>query len=690
MPNEIFHTSVSAPVENLAFEQLLTKSLSYLDPSAEALLRKAFIFASRMHQNQKRKSGEPFILHPIAVAEILTEFKLDKTSLASAILHDTVEDTEASIELIQQEFGEQVAMIVDGLTKLGRMSFHSKQENMAENFRKMFLAMAKDIRVVLVKLADRTHNMRTIKGMPPERQLAICQETIDIYAPLAGRLGIHKLKAELEDLSLKELNPEIYTSLVEKIHQKKSEREKIIHSAQDFIIHNLKKQGINAEVQGRAKHFYSIYNKMYLRKKEFTDIYDLFALRVIVKDIPACYEVLGFVHSLFKPVPGRFKDYIAMPKANLYQSLHTTVIAGQGELLEIQIRTNSMHIIAEHGIAAHWLYKESIKNVFSSETERTTLPKPHQGELQVTQKFQWFQEMVQNQSKISDPNEFLENLKIDLFDDVIYVLSPKGDIYELQRGASSLDFAFAIHSELGLHTLGAKVNGRIVPLKKEIKTGDVVEIMTSPSVRARNDWLNITQTSKAKSKIRNYLRSLTKEETPIEEVILEEETKKSLLPPKILPTGKAIPTRTTADILVQGLNHVLIRFAKCCQPLHGEPIVGYISQGTGVIIHGQFCPLGPKGDRAIACSWPSAESTFFNVYLKVTVYDHPGILADMTKTISHMKINIVRAEVQTDSGGLATILACLAVKSSHQFIEVQHKLENMEGVVEVKRIGKIE
>ncbi|MEY2987832.1 MAG: hypothetical protein RJB13_1353, partial [Pseudomonadota bacterium] len=488
-----------------AFERLASQTELYLEKSSIERLRAAYQFAHSLHAGQLRKSGEPYIVHPIAVAEILAEYKMDETSLIAALLHDVVEDTHVSVKEVESQFGESVASIVDGLTKLAKVEFRSSQEKLAENFRKMIVAMSRDIRVIVVKLADRLHNMRTLRALPLEKRQRIAEETSEIYAQLAGRLGIYKIKAELEDLCLKELKPSVYSNLVARVSQKREAREKVINAAKESLEHELIEHSIKAKVEGRAKHFFSIYKKMSEKQMEFEDIYDLFALRVLVNDVAECYEALGIVHSMCKPVPGRFKDYIAMPKANLYQSLHTTVIATRGELLEVQIRTAEMHHIAENGIAAHWAYKEKR----GRDQGRSGDEPISQQDLE---KFNWLKQIVRHQKELQDPNEFLEAVKVDLFDDEVYVFSPKGDVFELRRSSTCLDFAFSIHTDLGLRTTGAKVNGRMSPLRTLLHSGDVVEILSGNKIRATKDWLSYVTTSKARNKIRAHLRSEDREE----------------------------------------------------------------------------------------------------------------------------------------------------------------------------------
>jgi len=525
LPNEeeVSLSSSETPIEDIekianhAYLSLKEKCLQYLDSSLEPTLHKAFCFAHNLHAGQRRKSGEPYIIHPLAVAEILAEFKMDETSLIAAILHDVVEDTHVSVEEVSKEFGDPVATLVEGLTKLAKVQFRSSQEKMAENFRKMIVAMSRDIRVIIVKLADRTHNMRTLKALNLEKRQRIAEETLEIYAPLAGRLGMYKIKAELEDLCLRELKPSVYYSLIARVAQKKTERDKVIEQAREHLDLRLKEANIDAKVYGRAKHFYSIYRKMSDKQIEFEDIYDLFALRVIVNTPNECYETLGIIHNIYRPVPGRFKDFIAMPKANLYQSLHTTIVAAKGELLEVQIRTAQMHHIAEKGIAAHWSYKEKRKDPNNTQLNPADF-----------EKFKWLKQIVRHQKELSDPDEFLEAVKVDLFDEEVYVFSPKGDVFELRKGSTCLDFAFAIHTDLGLKTTGAKINGRIATLRTRLHSGDVIELLVGNKVRATKDWLNFTTTTKARNKIRAWLRS--EERTNSKQIgqnLLEEELSKS-------------------------------------------------------------------------------------------------------------------------------------------------------------------
>ena len=757
--------SVDALAE-AAYVRLKQKFSIYLSANAEVNIRKSFRFAHALHADQRRKSGEPYIVHPLAVAEILSEFRLDETSLIAAILHDVVEDTHVSVQEVEKEFGPQVSAIVDGLTKLAKVEFRSSQEKLAENFRKMIVAMSRDIRVIIVKLADRTHNMRTIKALVLEKRQRISEETIEIYAPLAGRLGIYKLKAELEDLCLKELKPSVYFNLVSRVAQKKDERDQIIQNTREHLFQKLSEGGIKAEVEGRAKHFYSIYKKMSEKQMEFEDIYDLFALRVIVGTVGECYEALGVVHNQFKPVPGRFKDYIAMPKANLYQSLHTTILAARGELVEVQIRSWDMHNIAENGIAAHWVYKERRDGVPRKDGGRDVSPRGGDEPLSSAdlEKFNWLKQIVRHQKEISDPNEFLEAVKVDLFDDEVYVFSPKGDVFELRRGSTCLDFAFAVHSDLGVRTTGAKINGRMSPLRSTLHSGDVVEILAGNKPRANKDWLSFVTTSKARGKIRAILRAEDREEAKrgglemlenafgrlgttydkvaksgalqevnkvisvgsIDDLILQigygkleaqtaaqkilaanpllesnigsqsattlqniTESRTNYEPTRVINKNRTKCLRSTEDsVIVQGMDGILVRLAKCCEPLPGQPIVGFVSRARGVTVHSSNCSWAIANDpaRRVECSWNTQGPGEHNVRLRITTHDKQGMLANITKLISGLQINITGAEVQTTPDKRGIIVIKVHVGSISQLRDVHQKLEAMDGVIYVERL----
>lgn len=742
-----------------AFERLAALTELYLDKSSIEKLRAAYQFAHSLHAGQLRKSGEPYIVHPIAVAEILAEYKMDETSLIAALLHDVVEDTHVSVKEVEAQFGANVAAIVDGLTKLAKVEFRSSQEKLAENFRKMIVAMSRDIRVIVVKLADRLHNMRTLRALPLEKRQRIAEETSEIYAQLAGRLGIYKIKAELEDLCLKELKPSVYSNLVARVAQKREAREKVINSAREALEQELNQHSIRAKVEGRAKHFFSIYKKMSEKQMEFEDIYDLFALRILVTDVAECYEALGIVHSMCKPVPGRFKDYIAMPKANLYQSLHTTVIAARGELLEVQIRTAEMHHIAENGIAAHWAYKE-----------KRARDQGRSGDEPISQqdleKFNWLKQIVRHQKELQDPNEFLEAVKVDLFDDEVYVFSPKGDVFELRRSSTCLDFAFSIHTDLGLRTTGAKVNGRMSPLRTLLHSGDVVEILSGNKIRATKDWLSYVTTSKARNKIRAHLRSEDREEAKragiemletalerhnlnydralkmgifndlnknlpvgsLDDFVLQigygkvdpaqslgkllahlpspntQETPSLLqesimagLPslepsenePQTTRRLKSRGTRKAEDsVIVQGMEGLVVRLAKCCEPLPGQAITGFVSRGRGVTIHSVSCPWALSNDpaRQVECKWNQQGNTEHNVRLKITTHDKQGMLASITKLVSSTQINITGADVQTTPEKRGIITLRVHVSSISQLRDIHERLEALDGVIHVERL----
>ncbi|MCX6124954.1 MAG: bifunctional (p)ppGpp synthetase/guanosine-3',5'-bis(diphosphate) 3'-pyrophosphohydrolase [Proteobacteria bacterium] len=706
----------------------------------ETVLKKAFDYASHCHQDQKRQSGEPYVTHPIEVATIVAGFKVDMASITAAILHDVVEDTHVTLEDVERDFGKTVADLVDGLTKIAKIEFRSNQERLAENFRKMVIAMAKDLRVIIVKLADRLHNMRTIKALPPAKRIRIAQETMDIYAPLANRLGIYGVKSELEDLCLRQLKPEIYEDLKRKIAAKKGERVKYIDDVKGILLAELYKYGFtNVEVRGRPKHFYSIYKKMQDRSLDFEDIHDLFAFRIIVDSIKDCYEALGVVHAMWKPMPGRFKDYIAMPKANLYQSLHTTVIRPSGEPCEIQIRTLGMHEVCEFGVAAHWSYKEGNTN-------------PPAGGTPGTEKMGWLRQIVEWQKELKDPDEFLESVKVDLFDEEIFVFTPKGDVFQLPVHATALDFAFAVHSAIGQATVGAKVNGRIIPIKKELKSGDIVEILTSPKQRPNKDWLSFATTSKAKNRIRGYLRTEQRDRSKIlgRDLLNQEMNSRGLdlddlersgqiqaflkaskeanlddvfvsigygkiaakdlvervfPPPKVLKSLSEVEgdqNRATAPlisskksdqgrgILVSGLNNLLVAMARCCSPLPGEDIVGFITRGKGVTIHKFDCARARAmdPDRKVEVSWGSGgldSVDEFLTFLKVVTHDKPGILADVTQVLASLSANIKKAQVQVGKDRLGYIDFEVMIKSASQLQSIISRLEALPAVLRVER-----
>lgn len=720
---------------------ILSKRLESLGFKQKALERieKAYRFAAEKHTHQKRQSGEPYIIHPIQVAGILCEYSLDQDSIIAAILHDTVEDTDTSLEDVKELFGSEVSELVDGLTKIGKIKFRSKQEKLAENFRKMVLAMAKDLRVIIIKLCDRLHNMRTLGCLPAEKRNRIASETMDIYAPLVGRLGIYGIKSELEDLCLKELKPEAYREISSKIASKKKERENYIEEVKSILDQELKKYGFkDAAVYGRPKHFYSIYKKMVDRKLTFDDIHDLFAFRIIVKSVKDCYEALGITHAMWKPMPGRFKDYIAMPKANFYQSLHTTVIRPNGEPAEIQIRTEDMHNVSENGVAAHWQYKEK-----DSTSKSTDL-----------QKFSWLRQIMEWQTEITDSAEFLEAVKVDLFDREIFVFTPKGDVFQLPVGATALDFAFSIHTDVGFKTSGAKTNGRLTPLRNTLKNGDIVEIITSNTQTPNEDWLNFVITSKAKNKIRSYLRTEQRDQSKVigkdlmtqalekRGVSYEKFQKNSSDVEKLVKFARASgfddiligigygkisakeiveklyppPPETTIDeassllkeieekadhnrakkptdgVLVSGMGNILVNFAKCCSPLPGDEILGYISRGRGVSVHRDSCPRALDLDpaRRIDVSWAAASPKSSHLaYIKVESQDKHGILAEVTTAISSIGASIMKANIQISNDLMGNLDFELSVKSLEQLNRVISKIESIDGVVQVIRKSDI-
>ncbi|AEM74188.1 RelA/SpoT family protein [Caldicellulosiruptor acetigenus] len=713
--------------------ELIEKVKKYASEEDINLIKKAFEFAQKYHDGQVRSSGEPYIVHPLEVALILADLELDIASIVAGLLHDVVEDTSASLEDVEREFGKEIAELVDGVTKLGKLEFTSKLERQAENYRKMLIAMAKDIRVILIKLADRLHNMRTLKYLPPEKQRQKAQETIDIYAPLAHRLGISKIKWELEDLSLRYLDPEGYYDLVEKIAKKRVEREEYIKKIISLISEKLKEANIEVgQIDGRPKHFYSIYRKMKEQGKTLEEIYDLFAIRIIVNSVKDCYGVLGIIHTLFKPMPGRFKDYIAMPKPNMYQSLHTTVIGPEGEPFEVQIRTFDMHRTAEYGIAAHWKYKEGrIKSTDEDE------------------KFAWLRELLEWQKELKDAKEFMESLKINLFSDEVFVFTPKGDVISLPQGSTPIDFAYAIHSEIGNKMAGAKVNGKLVPIDYELKNGDIVEIITSPNVHGPSqDWLKIVKSPQAKSKINAWFKKERKEENIQKgKDILEKELKKLNLPlqfalkedvlqavsqrygyrtpedmfaalgyggitatkvalrikeeikkyikedgEKELQIEKPKPAKAFSNngILVKGVENVLVRFAKCCNPVPGDEVIGYITRGRGVSIHRRDCPnveqYLKEPERIVEAEWNVTKDAKFDATINVLANDRTGILMDITNLLGENKISVKAIQGRTTRDRIANINLTVEISSTEQLEKIIRKLRKIDSVFEVQRV----
>lgn len=718
--------------------QTLLRALDVYMPTADRRpIQLAYEYASKCHAPQKRASGEPYIVHPLAVAGIVSTLKLDTQSIVAAILHDTVEDTSATLEDIEKLFGTEVRDLVDGLTKISKIKFRSNEEKLAENFRKMIIAMAKDLRVILIKLCDRLHNMRTMDNLTPEKRKRIAQETLDIYAPLANRLGIYGIKSELEDLCLRILKFEIYQEIRRKISSKRSQRQTYINDIKEVLEAELKKYGFtDTQVYGRPKHFFSIYKKMMERHLEFEDIHDLFAFRIIVPSIKDCYEALGVVHAMWKPMPGRFKDYIAMPKANLYQSLHTTVIRPNGDTAEIQIRTKEMHETCEYGVAAHWSYKERDKS--SAETD--------------AQKFSWLRQIMQWQSELKDPDEFLEALKVDLFDEEIFVFTPKGDVLSLPQTATALDFAFTVHSDVGIKCIGVKVNGQMSPIKKRLKSGDIVEVLTSTHQKPSKDWLNFVVTSKARSKIRSFLRAeqrekskklgrdllmqeLEKRRISIDEIERNQGEKdklvkaaresqyddaliaigygrinahellnrvypapepKETIQEQIHRQGLDVPQKpekgnksSESTILVSGYDDVLVSLGKCCLPLPGEPILGFITRGRGVTVHRSTCPRALDLDpaRKIQVEWTKAmvDNNSHRCAISLRTQEKPGVLAEVTTLLSNNGVNVHKAEVKIENKVTGIFEFEIGVKSLQHLELVISRLESLPSVLEVHR-----
>ncbi|MDO5378979.1 MAG: bifunctional (p)ppGpp synthetase/guanosine-3',5'-bis(diphosphate) 3'-pyrophosphohydrolase [Clostridia bacterium] len=717
-------------------DELIGTLVKYHPEANVALVEKAYHFAEKAHEGQVRKSGEPYFTHPLTVAGILAKLMLDAPTIAAGLLHDTVEDCEnVTLEVIEKEFGQEVALLVDGVTKLERLDFSSRVERQAESIRKMILAMSKDIRVVLIKLADRTHNMRTLKSQPPESQKRIAQETLDIYAPLAHRLGVYKIKQELEDLCLRYLDPEGYQNLIVKVGMKRAEREENIRSVINTLSDKIKEMNIHYEIDGRPKHFYSIYRKMVLQHKPFEQIFDLIAIRVLVDTVQDCYAVLGIVHTLWKQVPNRFKDYISTPKPNMYQSLHTTVVGEKGMPFEVQIRTYEMHRIAEYGIAAHWRYKEG-KQVADA----------------LDSKLYWLRQILDWQNDTRDSEEFIKSLKVDLFSDEVFVFTPKGEIIDLPKGATPIDFAYRIHSAVGNKCVGAKVNGRIVTLDAQLATGDFVEIITQQNSKGPSrDWLKIAQTSQAKAKIRQFYKKELKEENIaggkqmleyeakrqasslpallkneyVEPILrkysfadlddlyaavgcggitaaqivtrLREEQRsheKPLIP--VMPrTQENVPSKHTASkddmgIMVAGLPGCQVHFAKCCTPLPGDEIIGYVTRGRGVTIHSRECVnVNSSHDPArwVAAQWSDTTNSSYNGSIQILAYDRHNLIADLMSYLSAQKVTVCALNARVNSSNqTCTIELTLQVANKQELDWVIKQIAKRQDTIEIFRV----
>lgn len=690
------------------------------------LLRRAYIFSAKVHQGQVRVSGESYLNHPIEVAAILAGLKLDATTVAAGLLHDTIEDTTATPEELREMFGDEVARLVDGMTKLSRMELQSREQREAENFRKMIVAMANDIRVILIKLADRLHNMRTLTALAPDKQRRIAQETLDIYAPLANRLGIQKIRTELEDLSFKYLYPEAYTDITQKVMQRRIERESYINDLIKVIKDQLAEHGYKGEIKGRPKHFYGIYQKMQKQGISFTDVYDLIAIRIITDTKVNCYAILGLIHSLWTPVPGRFKDFIGVPKSNLYQSLHTTVIGPKGERVEFQIRTEEMHRIAEEGIAAHWRYKE--QSAISQREER---------------QFAWLRQLLEWQRDLPDAREFMETVKGDLFPDMVYVFTPRGDVKELPQGSTPVDFAYSVHTDIGHQCIGAKVNGKIVPLKHVLENGDKIEVVTQTGHIPSRDWLKFVKTSKARARIKAWLKTEERRRSILlgKELLEKELRKHDLNPNKIFKADDIVSIanemshnsledllaaigygkvsahmvanklrpeehRTTEPVLkrifpkltkpssgsmkISGMDNMLIHLSKCCNPVPGDNVIGFITRGRGVSIHTADCPnvgdLTFDKERLVDVSWGDFKPSAHSVKIAVKTEDKPGLLASVSSSISALEANITHAEAIVDARKEGMLSFTIDVKDVEHLNKVIKNISSINGVLDVRRV----
>jgi len=701
----------------------------YPDRLDVELVRKAYELAAEAHEGQKRASGEDYVTHVVEVATLLAQFKLDTASLVSALIHDVVEDTPITLTDIEEEFGYEVGQIVDGVTKIGRVEFRSHTEQQVENYRKLLLSMAQDARVILIKLADRLHNMRTLEHLAPEKRKRIALETREIYAPLAHRLGMAALKWELEDLAFKFLEPEAYDELRRKVQQSRKDRERQIFEMQRPLIEELKSAGVPAKVTGRPKHLFSIFRKMKARQKPFEEIYDLMAMRVITDTLPNCYHALGVIHSRWTPIAERFHDYVATPKTNMYRSLHTTVVGPGGRRYEIQIRTEEMHRTGEYGIAAHWRYKESLHG-------------QPRGDDEVDEALNWFRQVLEWQQDASEPEEFMEFLRMDLFQGEIFVFTPKGDVKQLPTGSTSIDFAFAVHTEVGLHCAGAKVNGRIAPLSRKLKNGDTVEVMTSSKQKPNRDWLAFVKTSRARQRIRQWIRkeefdsavTLGKEilersvrrarkDRPGEDRLkkisatlgfrdsdyLHEALGRGDLGPTAVMTAlypdhdpekvpekaattlerlSAVLTRSDRGVRIQGLDNLMVKYSQCCQPVPGDRVVGYITRGRGVSIHRVDCPnvlhLSQERERRVDIEWSAEQGERFFVKIQMHGTDRRGLLSDVAKAISDTGTDIQHADMKSTHGGMDAEFV-VEVKDLSHLNRVVKAVKKIKGVLDVER-----
>ena len=716
----------------IRINEITDKVASYIEHPDLELIQRAYIFSAQQHEGQMRLSGEPYLSHPLEVASVLADMQLDEATVVSGLLHDTIEDTDTTVDEVEDLFGVEVADIVDGVTKISKMDFESKAVQQAENIRKLILAMAEDIRVLMVKLADRLHNMRTLGFQRPIKQRMIAQETMDIYAPLANRLGLHRTKVELEDLCLKYLHPDVYEQLEDGVKAHRTSGQEYIDKVKDLLHALMRENGLDGRVLGRTKHLYSTWNKMVQQNLTLEQVYDLIAFRVILPTLKDCYAVLGLVHSIWKPVPGRFKDYISIPKANMYQSLHTTVIGPDGERIEIQIRTEEMHKVAEYGVAAHWQYKEGKKKTAGRDAER----------------FTWLRQILDWQRELNDPREFMASLRFDLFQDEVYVFTPNGDIKELPEGATPVDFAYTIHSEVGDRCAGAKVNGKIVPLPTPLKNGDRVEIITDKNHKPSRDWLKFVKTAKARTRIKYYIRTEERarsialardllekegrrvginvakaikegsflkltEEFSVKSVddLLSQVGYSRITPRKVIKRLDAVlngepelPPRPEKEkgpeqpgkpkpkgegIKITGVDNVLVRFANCCNPLPGEPITGYITRGRGVTIHTASCPHLDRfePERLLAVSWEGEEDKPYPAKIRITCRNHKGLLGTICTTLSKQDVNIDSGTFNSSVDGSSLLEFTVEVRDLNQLYAALSKVKAIDEVSEAIRLS---
>ena len=714
----------------LRINELIQAAQAYLPAEDVDLIHRAYLLAAAVHEGQQRASGEPYITHPIEVARILAGFHMDGACLASALLHDTVEDTPATFEQIQRQFGEEVAMLVDGITKLGKVHFETQEEAQAENFRKMLLAMSQDLRVIIIKLADRLHNMRTLGYLSENKQRRVSRETLEIFAPIASRLGLNRIKNELEDLSFKHLHPVRYRVLSEQVRKERGNRAQITDRIEEAISEDLREAGIDADVIGREKHLYSIYRKMQSKGLSFEEVQDIYAFRILVEDVPTCYQVLGRVHNLFKPIPGRFKDYIAIPKANGYQSLHTVVVNPFGGVMEFQLRTREMHEVAEAGVAAHWQYKE--KGVSPPDKRK------------LEQSYAWLQQLLQIQQEAGDSAEFLEHVKVDLFPDEVYVFSPKGEIMRLPRGATPVDFAYAVHTEIGHQCVGARVNGRITSLRTPLRNGDRVEILTDPDHQPNSSWLHFVVTGKARSAIRHFLKTQQREKSVAlgramlertmegvgvpyaevpdsalreaaehfhlnsQEALYEAIGRGTVLAPAVvqhlfpgyldrdvrvaaaLGTAESEgPDHGNSNVLVRGMEGIVANLARCCYPIPRDAIVGFISVGRGVMVHRKDCPnlheLAHHPEKWVEVEWAPETSGVFPVAIQAVVRNTKGVLANLASAIAEDGANIDNVLVEDRDGVHKTIALTLEVEGRDHLARLMRIMRGLNAVERIVR-----